>query len=294
MKIINTLSIVAATSLVLASCDKNGINDYAPTKPIGGYSSSADIASDNLVAHWSFDTNGNEDISGAAPASEVNATYVEGKKGKALNLAHGYVAYPEMAALNNLPSYTISAWVNIANNKGLGVDEGSSAIFTMTRNTPDDHYEWAGNVTFSMENAWYDASIDTLVVKALNVTEVDGSASWQDSRNDPAMGGDQAFKGAKKWSHVVISWNGATSMLTVYGNGKKISNPAWEQRPIIGNLSFFSPTRPVIGGWGTLVNGTPDSWQQSFNGKIDEVRVYNSALSGDDINSLYKLENLGR
>jgi hypothetical protein len=287
------VSLAAVLGMTISSCEnKDGINDYKPTRPIGGYNSSSEIMPDALVAHWTFEAGSKEEKSGATAAAENNATYGAGKKGNAVNLNHGYLAFNEITALNTLPSYTISAWINIANNKGTAA-EGASNIFTMTRDQSPTAHEWAGNINFMMENSWYGAASDTLLVKALNVTNVGGNASWQDSRNDPPKGGAQAFLGAKKWAHVVITWNGGNNKLLVYGNGQKISNPDWETRSG-GPLTLFTPTRPIIGAWGTNVKGTPDGWQQKFLGSIDELRVYNVPLTASDVNSLYKLENLGR
>jgi hypothetical protein len=91
-----------------------------------------------------------------------------------------------------------------------------------------------------------------------------------------------------------MTWDGATSMFKIYANGVKISNPEWEARGTTGPLSFTTPTKPIIGAWGTNISGTPDSWQVPMTGLVDEVRVYNKALSDGDISSLYQLESAGR
>jgi hypothetical protein len=289
--------LVAALPLLLAQCTKvKKDDDFKPSTPppIGNYNNSSEVAAANLKAYWSFDAGtSKEEKSGALAVTENNATYVAGKKGKAVNLNRGFLAYNEITALNSLPDYTITAWINIANNKGTGANEGATNIFTMTRDASPTAYEWAGNVNMMMETGWYGTGSDTLLVKALNVTNTNGNQNWQDSRNDPASGGAQNFQGARKWVQVAISWEGATNKLLVYGNGQKISNPAWETRSG-GPLTFWTPTRPVIGGWGTNVKGNPDGWQQKFFGMIDEVRVYNKALSAADMDALYRLEKAGR
>lgn len=286
-------------SIAIASCTKVNRSDDFPAgdpPPVpGGYVNSNDVAPENLVAHWSFEGNGNEQKSGAAPAAQLNVNYTTGLKGQAADFDYGYLAYDEIAALNNLPSYTISAWINVAGNKGQA-KEGASSIFTMTRNVPNTtNHEWAGNITFMLETSWYTPGSDTLLVKGLNVTDVNGGASWQDVRNNPGPNaGAQNFSGANRWSHVVLTWDGATNLFRVYGNNAKISNPEWEQRSGVGNLVFFQPTRPIIGAWGTNVAGIPEGWQQMFKGKIDELRVYNKALSPQEITALYTLERQGR
>lgn len=284
------------------SCTKVNRNDDFPAgdaPPVaGGYSKAEEVATDNLMAYWSFDNNNNEIKSNTAPSvAAVNASSGTGVKGNAVNLDYGYLAYPEISALSNLPSYTITAWINTANRKGVPDRGGAQSIFQLTRRATSSPitYEWAGNVTFMMENDWYAPTDPVLVVKGLNVTNVNGNASWQDTRNDPGRTnpGVQKFEGGNKWVHVALIWSAKDSLFQVYGNSIKISNPEWEKRAN-GNLVFFAPTSPVIGGWGTNIAGTRDSWQQPFKGQIDEVRVYNKALSAIELSALYLLEKDGR
>ena len=144
------------------------------------------------------------------------------------------------------------------------------------------------------ETGWKKATSDTLVINGYVVTKVNGNDSGQDVRNEPSKGGVQAGIFGGKWTHIVMTWDGATSMFKVYANGVKISNPEWEQRGTTGPLNFTTPTKPVIGAWGTNVSGTPEAWQVPMTGMVDEIRVFNKALSDGDINSLYQLELAGR
>ena len=69
------------------------------------------------------------------------------------------------------------------------------------------------------------------------------------------------------WSHVATTWNGA--MLRMFVNGVQVASKA-----VSGPL--LTSTQPLrIGG-----NST---WGEYFAGKIDEVRIYNRALSAAEI-----------
>lgn len=287
--------LVAGASL-MASCKK----DETPSlPPIGGYNSSNDIATSNLVAHWPFDGSNNERISGTGSSSAVNASFTTGASGQrqALNLTSGYVAYPTLNALNNsnaLASFTMSVWVNVKNTKG-GTGAPSSFLTLARAN------EWAGSVNLLAETGQKAIASDTLLVKGILVHKAaDGNASFQDNINSVDKGGDQAFKGAGKWSHLVLVYDASTSKITIYGNGKKINNPDYENRAYngspLGNLNLYPVTRIIMGAWGTNLpgGGTADSWQQPMTGQLDEVRIYSKALSSGDINSLYQLEAAGR
>ena len=71
----------------------------------------------------------------------------------------------------------------------------------------------------------------------------------------------------RRWSHLAMTWDGLT--IRVYVNGAQVSSSA-----LAGTaLTSDGPLR--IGG-----NGV---WPEWFNGLIDEVRVYNRALSAAEI-----------
>jgi hypothetical protein len=275
--ILITGSIVLSTT----SCD-----DEEKLPPIGGFNSSNDVAAANLVAHWAFEGDGKERKSGAIPASSINASYEAGAKGKALKLTAGYLAYNEIAALNSLPNMSVSLWAYFNNN-----GTHPTPFFTLTR--PN---EWAGNINLMAETGWKPAGNDTLIVKGLVVTKVNNNPSFQDSRNEPSKGGVQVPKGVNKWHQLVMTWDGTTSNFKIYVDGVKVSNPEWEQRGTTGPLNFFTPTKAVIGAWGTNVpgGGTADSWQKPLTGSIDELRVFNKALTDAEIGALFQLELAGR
>ncbi|HRG33855.1 MAG: LamG domain-containing protein [Saprospiraceae bacterium] len=290
MKKLKLLFLLGFSIVLINSCKE----DDVALPPIGGFNNANEVGKADLLAHFPLDGNGNERISGAAPASTVGTTFTAGAKGQCAQLNAGYLAYNPIAALTaNTASYSISAWVNVANN-------GSSATCFVTLTRPT---EWAGNFNLMAETGWFKSTVDTLVAKGLLISREGNPAtdSWQDSRCDPAKGGDQAFKGANTWSHLVITWDAATSNFLVFGNGKKVSNPEWENRlhagSPVGDLVFNSGvSRVVLGAFGTNVpgNGTTEPWQVPMTGKLDEVRIWKKALSAQEIDALYQLEKAGR
>jgi hypothetical protein len=282
---IGLLAGMVAAGSILSSCKK----EEATLPAIDGYNNANEVAATNLVAHWGFEDNGKETKSGASPVGTKGATYVTGIKGKALSLANGYLSYDAIAALSSLPSATISAWVQVSNN-----GNNPSCIFTLTR--PN---EWAGNLNLMAETGWKKSTIDTLVVKGLLVTKKGGNDSWQDTRNEPSKGGVQANKvaGTSKFFHLVMTYDATTAGYMMYVNGVKVSNPEWEIRDggKLGSLAFATPTKPIIGAWGTNVSGgTSEAWQVPMTGLLDEIRIFNKALSVGEIASLYKIESAGR
>lgn len=289
-------ALMATSAVTLTSCGDDDGGTTLP--PIGGYNNSNEVASADLVAHWPLDGNGTERISGVTPNGQAGVTWVAGAKGEAAKLTAGYLAYPEMAALNSLPSMTVSLWAK-ASNTG-PVDGYPTMFFQMSK--PGD---WAGNINLMSESGWYDAVKDTMIIKGyVKIKNPDGSENNQDVRNAPKPTPEDiaaghvgnANKNAGKLTHYVMTWDATNGMFKVYANGQKVSNPVWESRN--GGsalaLNFFTPTRPIIGSYLSVVSGTAESWQKSMTGEIDEVRVYKKALSQADIGFLYELEKAGR
>jgi hypothetical protein len=79
-----------------------------------------------------------------------------------------------------------------------------------------------------------------------------------------------------KWHQVTTVWNGNTLYVNI--NGSLVSSKVAQGTMAAGK----QPLR--FGGGG--VRG----WQAWFSGKIDDVRIYNRALSAEEVKALYDLE----
>lgn len=298
-KILLKSMILFSSFAFLTSC---GSDDSSPSlPPIGGYDSSDDIAASDLVAYWPLNGTGIEAKSNTAPSSAVGATYEVGAKGQGLKLANGYLAFPQIDALSTtMESMTISLWAKVTNNGGAGSTTGRpTMLFNLDR--PDS---WSGNINLMAETGWYASTIDTLVMKGLVNIKNGADSNNQDVINSPKPSAEDlldghtgnANKNAGKWAHYVATWDAVAGKFVLYANGVKISNSKYEVRG--GGsalpLNFFTPTKPIIGTFSTVVSGTPDAWQTPAEASIDEIRVYKKALVASDVTALYELEVAGR
>ena len=293
--------IVMSTSLT--SCKKS--DDAIALPPIGGYATSNDVAATNLKAHWTFDGTNNEMISGTAPSNSVNSSFTTGQKGQALQLNSGYLLYPAIPALNSataIPSVTVSAWVKVANN-----GTTASSIFALTQ-APSAQGDWnQGPLNMYVETGSYKAASDTVRLHAAFHTFLNGNYSTGGDNVNGFGTADigtkwQVVKGAGSWIHYVMVYDGSSSNIDLFANGKLVSNSDYRNRAVngvgIGPITLSTPTQVLIGAWPNANVGytkaAAQSWQGLFNGSIDEIRVYNKALSGTDIGYLYQLESAGR
>ncbi len=276
-------------SAALTSCKKSSTPDVT-LPPIGGYSSSDSVAAANLVAYWNFDGNQNEIKSGTAATSSANATYMtNGIKGQALKLDSGYVFYNSIPALDGMTTFTVSAWVQVRNNYDTLGNAFTSMIFQLSKPTST-----FGDINLGLETSWKPASNDSLVVHGWYTDPANG---LQDNRNDPfgtpPVG--VVLDTAGHWINVMMTVDNSNPVnCLIYANGVNIG--AYNTR----GTNVYTPTTPssvIIGGWLNNVPGQPhtsDTWPHAFVGGIDQVRVYNKALSPDEISALYQLEKAGR
>ncbi len=287
------------TATVFTSCK----DDDKKLPPIGGYNSSSDIASNNLLAYWSFDGNNTEVKSNTGPSNTSNASFTTGIKGQAVSLTNGFLLYPTISALssaNAIPSFTVSTWINTDVNGAT-----ASSVFALTQAT-SAQTDWnKGPINMYLENNKPVSTKDTLVLH---------SAFHIYSNNNYDLGGDNIndfgvretdFKtvlGANKWVHYVMVYDGSASTIDLYANGVVVSNNKFRKRDNqgvpLGNMVLSTPTQVVIGGWPNTATGYTNSsvqpWQGLYTGQIDEIRVYSKALPATDINALYQLELAGR
>ncbi len=296
------LLLVGSTAVI--SCKKG---DDTPSLPaIGGYNTSNDVAATNLLAHWSFEGNANEDISKTAPAKAQNNTFgTGGPKGQSLNLANGFVAYPTIPALstaNAVANVTVSAWVNTANNGKTG-----SSVFALTQ-AQSVQPDWnQGPINMYIETGAAIARGDTIAFHAAFHTYSGGNYNvGGDNINDYGDRGVdfQTVKGGGKWVHYVMVYDGANSNIDIYANNVLVSNKKFRNRTTgtpavgIGPITINTPTQVVIGGWPNTDTGYAKSavqaFQGLFTGGIDEVRVYNKVLTAAEIGALYQLEGQNR
>lgn len=286
--------ITVAGLCLLMSCDKENPNHLPPVSPaqfagkIEGFDSSGQVASDHLIAYWSFDGTEKEMISGTAPTTTSNDTYQDnGVRGKALKLNGGYVYYASQIPKfdSSLTSFTVSEWVQILNN-------GKTPTLSFTIARPGQFW---GNINFLLETGQRQASDTNNLIVHPDYADVNGhtqdnlNASWLSSYKSPVIGAD-------KWVNLVTTYDRPSGTFQVWANGIMIGAPDYQNR----GKNYFKCTVPnevIIGGWYNNIPGkklTADTWTVPMTGSIDEIRVYDTALGAADIKALYELGVAGK
>ena len=290
--IMQKFSIAALIVLVFAACKKDGNPNNLPdvstadyVGKIDGYNSSDEVFPQNLVAYWSFDDTKNELKTGTAPTSSLNDSYVAaGVRGKALNLAAGYVYYKtqfQTFKTDSIKNWSMSTWVKLKNN-------GSKRTMVFQLSRPGI---FNGNINFALNTNGYPATNDTTLRIQPSFTTIGGGT--QDNLNSAVVGMDKT--NLNNWVHIVLTYDYSTGVFNNWMNGVKVGG--YPNRGT-GNNSFKSwEPNEVFFGANYNAAGMTVSTDVSFapmTGQIDEVRFYNITLSDAYIKSLYNLGKAGK
>lgn len=276
MKKLST-SFVALALLVagLSSCKKDfNPKSYAPPLSIGGYTSTKSIAAANLVGYWAFDGSLVDSVSNTM-GTGTSTTFAKGFEKQALQGgAKAYVVSNTPDAIQNMTSFTVMAWVYSPQN--------TNGIVGILDIAHADNF-W-GNLTMFWENG----STPTTGNLKIHVNN-NGVDAW--------LGNFTVNNPWNKWTNVGVSYDETTSTFKIYVNGSVLATqtqagygPVHFQlasKMVFGTVQF--QTTPSL----TTATGSQD-WASYLTGQLDEVRIYNKALTGTEISAIVGLEGRGK
>jgi hypothetical protein len=273
----NVLLMIAG-SIVLTSCYKSfDPKSYRPTFTVGGYSTSAEIGAGHLVGYWAFDGSNIDSVSGAE-ATSVNTGFTTGFKGQAMQgAANGYVISDLPAAIKNVKSFTIDFWINTAQN--------TNGIITPICISNDDDF-W-GALDIFYENGSTASSANLKV-----------HYGWEQSNNWFTTG--FLANPWNAWQNIAITYDAATSTFNMYQGGSLVTGGNLSVAGL-GDAAFVSGANKIIFGTeqfqctpslGTA--GGVQSWADYLKGQLDEVRIYDVALTAADLQALVILQGKGK
>jgi hypothetical protein len=213
-------------------------------------------APNGLVGWWPGDGDARDLASGNTGVIEDGLTFVPGMVGKAfgLNGTAADVVVNASAALN-VKSFTLAAWV-----------------FPLDLGTARPILEFSSPSTQGM-HMWENLNSSVQVSPgSVYVNLVDSN------------GGSHIFATNfgilqhHQWNHVALTYDQTTGTARIYVNGSAVT---------VANLGIFTPRTSVPLNIGSRPNST------RFLGNIDEVGVFNQALSPSDIQAIYAAAGAG-
>jgi hypothetical protein len=290
------IAAIAIVVLGISSCKKSSDSGTKPPVLIGGYASSDSVASGNLVAYWPFDGNANDAKGALTATANGSITYVAGVRGQAYQGATGAYAtlVPASTFPTSLKSYTLAFWYYLPaqptdHPQGIFFYSGASEAGELVNEIePPSHTDITG---------------DSVRIHAgFNSVGSPTYKSFVPETFDTAAIG--------KWVFFTVSYNSGTSTYTAYQNavatgantaftsGMYVTpNPLFTdgtQTAPLGDLLFTdAPAAITIGTWPDGLFGQ-QSATGNFLGKLDELRVYNKALTQTEVAGLFLNGQAGR
>lgn len=268
-------------SVILISCTKKNNDDVFPPGDVpptaGGFTSSKQIAPANLVAYWGFNDGSVKDSVSGVTGTNSGMTFTAGLKGSALTgnpdgTKRAYATSPASPAVKSMTQYTVSLWVNTAQNTG------ATGIFGL-----GDTQGFWGNINIFFENG------GTTTLARFKTIYEDNGATFDNNIQEVA-------NGFNNWVHYVVTYDGAGTFKSYVNGSLARTNTVDKMGPI-----RFLNVGPIVFGalhFMTVPSSTSaasaQDWAGYIPGKIDEVRVYNKALSVVEISALSILERQGR
>ena len=272
----NMLLILSGTFICTSCYKKFDPNSYKPTFTVGGYASSSEVGQGHLVGYWAFDGSYIDSVSNTV-ATGVNTGFSNGFKGQALQgSANGYAISDLPAAIKNLKSFTIDFWINTPQN--------NAATAPISISNLDDFW---GALDMFYENGSTATSANLKV-----------HYGWDQANNWFTT----AFLSNpwNAWQNIALTYDASTSTFNLYQGGSLVNGGTLTVEGL-GNAAFPARATKIL--FGTLqfqatpslgTAGGSQGWAGYLAGQLDEVRIYDVALTASDLKALIILQGKGK
>jgi len=270
MKKILFAAIILAAG-ILTSCNKKEVDPYE------GKTNPSTICAENLIAHFPFDGAATELVNNIEPKTVgEGVAYEKGRRGQAYKGAAKNELVYDAAAIKGiaeLKDFSFACWFK---HQAVPQSQAPTPYFFGLTNSED----FWGQLAFVLDRGGMD-NTDSLAVKVA----INGDM-WAVPGLHPAFV-------ANRWIHVVASFkveSETLQTLTLYVNGAPVEGLSWnfDERPV---TDFARSTMVLFGQWRQkALEGAQDEWMGDIDGDLDEVRLYNIALTAEEAKALYDAE----
>ena len=271
----SVVSGATASSLTLNNAQLSDAGNYTVvvTNPVGGITSAVAVltvheavctnAPSGLVSWWAAEGNGS-DVSGNNPATVLSGiSYGSGEVSQAFNFngSNAYVMAPASASLNvgTNSGFTIEAWINPSDVSG---------IHTL--------FEWNDGASFGVHlyhsQSWFGNGGGPGDLMA-NI--VDSGGGWHPLFSAPGL------LTANSFQHIAMTYDKASGTGKLYLNGAVIASD---------HLGSFTPQT----GYNLYLGKRPDGSLPVYGGLMDEVTLYDRALTQAELQAIYVAGSAGK
>jgi len=273
---------ILAIGIIATGCKK------LDRPPLGDYPKDANPPGGPLKFYTAFDgttanplMNAVDSIRANFPSSNPLGT-IDGVEGKAIGgVDQKAILYPSANDFDKATSFTVAFWEKNS------VPTGGSPQFVFSLASKD---YWHQSGLFMLVD--HDGAGSTADSAAVSFVIQDNWFVTHDAEKLPGhiLNGD--------WHHIAITYDETNSRISYYIDGQKATNVSAASSTWLdggttphGAAKFKNIYAWVVGGWNkhvNLGNGSPtDSWIQSWQGGLDQFRMYGKVLSDSEIMALY-------
>lgn len=273
------------------------------------------FAPTGVLAHYTFEDSPEDVADGYDPTAGdvVDITYVESRsdaagKAASFNGTTSLIEIPNADEFMSHGDFAISFWVKPTFTEGKGqFVMGLAAWKGFQFEIPGD-WSWVkfamqydqGDGTTDSEDSWFNGSGET--------KDNGGWQGWTFHKDVTASGGVGETYFKDKWAHVVMSFNSATKVNTLYINGEKVKEHDFNLWPddakkknvvgvaYAGNaapanelaLGFIQArdNRTITDGWADYANVD----NNHFKGLLDDLRIFSVPLTQTEVTLMYNSE----
>jgi hypothetical protein len=237
--------------------------------------SAGPVINTGLLAYYSFDDSGSLAADGSgnghngAIVNNANsltgsitylasgklggAAYFGNENGLVPGKAAAYIDLPTLCSNTNYTGISLSVWYQSPN---LTNQELISAYDANTAKTMVLHSELRNDGKYRF------------------VTRAPAGTTLGDWRTDAGT-----YVPSADWHHLVMTYDSAAAKETIYLDNKVLTDAS----------TVTVTTSPSLGAWASSVclGATADTYSRPFAGYVDEVYVFNRAITGGEVQSLY-------
>jgi hypothetical protein len=226
-------------------------------------------APSGLIASWKGEGNGFDAV-GENHGTLVNGvTFTPGKVGSAFDFGgvlNRYVSITHASVLNfdfNTP-FTVEAWIRISGTN-------FSYLATKNLNTPENGYKNPGWFFMYRGHAGGGLGVGLRNYNGLEIHNYPSNLNVGDAN----------------WHHAAFTYDGSSNAagIIIYLDGNPVS-PSPSGTPISGTMTNAAALE--LGAFSPGIEPAP------FNGLLDELSIYNRALSSNEIAAIYAAGSLGK
>ncbi len=245
----------------------------------------AQTTTDGLVGYWKFDEGSGTTVSdelGTTDGNLINSvegTWTTGFSGSALDFSQtsgnpAYAQFDGSGVANINGSFSMAMWIKA----DLTLDGEQSII---SKGVPY-------LITEGIDGGWYHISLKDGAIRFM---------LWDQAGNFSSPAGEipvEVVWDANTWYHIAVVRDTDNSILNVYLNGQLISSDTDAMQESLSNNEDFTLGSVATGVQTETVpsNSTPSEdgskfWPSNYLGLLDEVQLYNVALTSDQIAGIY-------